>query len=107
VEALAALVKNALDATEGDQPILLKAESSGDSIRFAVRDRGVGMTPEVMDRVLEPFFTTKPAGKGMGLGAFLAHLFVQRLGGHLSFESKPGEGCTAVMELPTAIHVKG
>jgi signal transduction histidine kinase len=67
---------------------------------FRVCDKGTGMTAEVMERVSEPFFTTKPAGKGMGLGAFLAHLFAQRLGGQLTFESQPGQGCTAILELP-------
>jgi two-component system sensor histidine kinase RegB len=65
-----------------------------------IRDHGTGMTTEVIERVSEPFFTTKPPGKGMGLGAFLAHLFAQRMGGQLSFDSKPGHGCTAVLELP-------
>jgi two-component system sensor histidine kinase RegB len=106
VEALTALVKNAVDASDDGQPIVLQVHSDGHSIRFVIHDRGIGMTPEVMDRVLEPFFTTKPAGKGMGLGAFLAHLFAQRLGGQLSFKSKPGEGCTVTLELPIAIHVQ-
>ena len=105
-EAIAALVKNALDASAGDQFIVLRVEPNGNSIRILVQDRGVGMTAEVMDRVLEPFFTTKPAGKGMGLGAFLAHLFAQQLGGRLSFQSKPGQGCVAVMELPLKPHVQ-
>jgi two-component system sensor histidine kinase RegB len=69
-------------------------------VRFIVRDEGHGMTPEVLERVVEPFFTTKSPGQGMGLGAFLAHLFAQTLGGQLSFESKPGRGCTAILELP-------
>jgi len=58
------------------------------------------MTLEVLERVAEPFFTTKPAGQGMGLGAFLAYLFAQTIGGQLSFESHPGQGSTAVLELP-------
>jgi two-component system sensor histidine kinase RegB len=106
VEALSALVKNALDASQNNEPIRLQVQADGDSIRFLIHDQGIGMSPEVLERVLEPFFTTKPAGKGMGLGAFLAHLFAQRLGGNLSFQSKPGEGCTAIMELPIAIHVQ-
>ena len=69
-------------------------------VRFMVRDEGIGMTPEVMERVDEPFFTTKPPGQGMGLGAFLAHLFAQTVGGQLLFESHPGQGSTAVLELP-------
>jgi two-component system sensor histidine kinase RegB len=58
------------------------------------------MSSEVMERVAEPFFTTKAPGQGMGLGAFLAHLFAQTSGGQLSFESQPGRGCTAMLELP-------
>jgi two-component system sensor histidine kinase RegB len=58
------------------------------------------MSSEVMERVSEPFFTTKAPGQGMGLGAFLAHLFAQTIGGHLSFESHTGQGCTAMLELP-------
>jgi two-component system sensor histidine kinase RegB len=106
VEALAALVKNALEASRDGEPIRLHVQSNSDSIRFAIHDRGSGMTPETLDRVLEPFFTTKPAGKGMGLGAFLAHLFAQRLGGRLFYQSTPGEGSTATMELPIAVDVK-
>jgi two-component system sensor histidine kinase RegB len=105
VEALAALVKNALDASGQDEPVTLQARPTFGRIRFLIRDQGVGMTPEVLERVSEPFFTTKPTGKGMGLGAFLAHLFAQRLGGELSFDSQPGRGCTAVLELPVT-HVQ-
>jgi two-component system sensor histidine kinase RegB len=104
VEALSALVKNALDASQKDQPVRLSATPGADSVRLLIQDQGAGMTPEVLDRVLEPFFTTKPAGKGMGLGAFLAHLFAQRLGGQLSFESRLGQGCTAIVEFPSPNH---
>jgi len=100
VEALSALVKNALDASRAGKPVLLRAAAHHDRIRFLIRDAGEGMTREILERVSEPFFTTKPAGKGMGLGAFLAHQFAQRLGGELSFESQPGRGCTAILELP-------
>jgi two-component system sensor histidine kinase RegB len=100
VEALSALLKNALDASSGNDPVILQARSDQDRVCFLIRDKGVGMTTEVLERVSEPFFTTKPTGKGMGLGAFLAHLFAHRLGGQLSFESQPGQGCTAILELP-------
>jgi two-component system sensor histidine kinase RegB len=101
IEALSALVKNALDASAEDKPVLLEAvESTTERVRFAVRDQGTGMTPEVLERVAEPFFTTKDTGQGMGLGAFLVYLFAQTLGGELSFESKPGLGCCAILQLP-------
>jgi two-component system sensor histidine kinase RegB len=74
-------------------------------VRFLIHDEGTGMSAEVLERVAEPFFTTKAPGKGMGLGAFLAHLFAQTLGGQLSFESEPGRGCTVTLELPDMKHV--
>lgn len=106
VEAVGALVKNALDASPNGESVVVQARSSNEGLQFRVRDRGTGMTPEIMERVAEPFFTTKPPGQGMGLGAFLAHLFAQRLGGSLSFESTPGHGCTAILDLPLTNHVE-
>jgi two-component system sensor histidine kinase RegB len=101
VEALSALVKNALDASTNGKPVLLEAvESTKERVRLVVRDEGIGMTPAVLERVAEPFFTTKAPGQGMGLGAFLAHLFAQTLGGELSFQSEPGRGCSAILVLP-------
>jgi len=106
VEALSALTKNALDASpNGDPIILIAVESTNGGVRFIVRDNGIGMPPEVLERVAEPFFTTKATGQGMGLGAFLAHLFAQTLGGQLSFESEPGRGCIATLDLPASNNV--
>jgi two-component system sensor histidine kinase RegB len=107
VEALSALVKNALDASSDGKPVSLSAAHfSGGRVQFRVRDEGIGMSPETMERVAEPFFTTKAPGKGMGLGGFLVHLFAETLGGHLSFESELGRGCTAILELPDLKHAK-
>jgi two-component system sensor histidine kinase RegB len=58
------------------------------------------MSPETLNRVAEPFFTTKTAQGGMGLGTFLARAFAERLGGSLTFESELGKGSTALLELP-------
>jgi two-component system sensor histidine kinase RegB len=66
---------------------------------FEIRDYGMGMTPEVMRRISEPFFTTKPVGKGMGLGVFLARSIVLRIDGQISFDSQPGKGTTAKIML--------
>jgi two-component system sensor histidine kinase RegB len=101
VEALAALTKNALDASSNDKPVRLCAvESNKERVRFVIEDNGTGMSPEVLERVAEPFFTTKAPGHGMGLGAFLAYLFAQTVGGQLLFDSTPGRGCSATLELP-------
>jgi two-component system sensor histidine kinase RegB len=107
VEALSALVKNAIDASQDGQQVLLSAIRTGPGhVGFLVRDEGMGMSSEVIERAAEPFFTTKPPGEGMGLGAFLAHLFAQTIGGHLSFESNPGQGCTAILEVPDMSHAR-
>ena len=60
------------------------------------------MTPEVLARVSEPFFTTKPYGKGTGLGLAMARGFVEQSGGGMSIESQPERGTTVNIWLPTA-----
>ncbi len=72
----------------------------GDYIVVTVRDTGTGIPPEVMDRVLEPFFTTKAVGKGTGLGLSQIYGFVRQSGGELSIHSREGEGTTITMFLP-------
>ena len=67
---------------------------------IAVTDTGRGMTPQIMQRVLEPFFTTKPAGEGPGLGLATAHGVIRQSGGHLCLESQPGVGTTCRIFLP-------
>ena len=107
IESLSALVKNALDASSSVGRVRLEAfQASAGRVRFLIHDEGSGMSAEVLERVAEPFFTTKAPGKGMGLGAFLAHLFAQTLGGNLSFESEPGRGCTVTLELPDMRNVR-
>jgi two-component system, sensor histidine kinase RegB len=61
--------------------------------------QGTGMTPEVLRRIGEPFFTTKEPGKGMGLGTFLARTLAGKLGGRLTFESPEEAGFSAILEL--------
>jgi len=98
--SLAALIKNALDANIADGKIVIRAERSGSQVKFSIVDSGQGMPEHVLRRIAEPFFTTKAPGKGMGLGTFLVRTFAERLGGDLSFESAPGKGTTARLNLP-------
>jgi signal transduction histidine kinase len=65
-----------------------------------VIDRGTGMTPEHLGRAGEPFFTTKPAGAGTGLGLFVARATIEQLGGSLALASTVGQGTTATIVLP-------
>lgn len=74
----------------------------GRFVSICVSDTGVGMTPEVRRKALEPFFTTKPPGAGSGLGLSMVHGFVTRSGGHLRIESDVGRGSTVCMFLPVS-----
>ncbi len=99
-QALTALVRNALDASVPGEPVDLCADCGEGKLRFTVRDRGAGMTPDILKRIAEPFFTTKAPGRGMGLGTFLARAFAENLRGSLAFESVAGQGTTVILELP-------
>ncbi|HVV51521.1 MAG TPA: ATP-binding protein, partial [Polyangia bacterium] len=85
-QALRGLVDNARQASPPGAPVTLRVAADGGARRlvFEIADRGAGMPPDLLARVGEPFFTTKPAGRGMGLGIFLARAVVERLGGELS-----------------------
>src|SRR6185295_9081308 len=91
-QVIGSIVRNAQDASENGAPVIVAAASSGEALRIEVRDEGVGMAPEVLARAGEPFFTTKPPGRGMGLGLFLSRAVVERLGGALEIDSQPGRG---------------
>jgi two-component system, sensor histidine kinase RegB len=99
-QALRGLVNNALEASPEGTSIDLVASEGSDSILLEIRDRGSGMAPEVLQRVSEPFFTTKEAGQGMGLGVFLARTLVEKIDGRLLLTSTLGEGTTARVHLP-------
>ena len=103
VQVLANLVHNALHATpEGGAKVVLTSEVAGGALRFTVVDRGKGVARDDLERVGEPFFTTKPPGQGMGLGLFLARAFADRYGGQLVFSSEEGKGTRVTLELPIA-----
>lgn len=80
--------------------IVLAVRKEGSSVRVEVRDRGIGMTEEEVLRALEPFYTTKP--KGVGLGLPLTRQYVEENRGVLRIESVKGEGTTMSMEFPAA-----
>lgn len=106
VQVLSNLVQNALHATpDGGTPVVLMSDVVGGKLRFTVIDRGHGVARADLDRVGEPFFTTKPPGQGMGLGLFLARAFADRYGGQLVFSSEEGRGSRVTLELPARSRV--
>ena len=111
--ALLNLAVNARDAMEGQGTLTIAASNlprperpahlpPGEYVEVAVRDTGAGMPPEVVARATEPFFTTKPQGKGTGLGLAMVHGFAVQSGGALAIESRPGEGTAIRIILPRA-----
>ncbi|WP_081590437.1 ATP-binding protein [Blastomonas sp. AAP53] len=86
-----------LDASYCDQHDDLAA---GDYVQIAISDTGVGMSPEVQARALDPFFTTKDVGKGTGLGLSQVYGFLKQSAGHLNLYSEEGKGTTVKLYLP-------
>jgi|GEM_PF-2112714 len=97
------LIVNAGEAIEGAGRIRLSAVflRDQDAVEIVVQDTGVGMTPEVLSRALDPFFTTKKRGLSTGLGLSLVHAAVRSAGGEMRIDSTPGAGTTITLSLPT------
>jgi two-component system, NtrC family, sensor kinase len=78
---------------DGYEPTLAVATKSlGDSVEIRVRDNGVGILPEVREKIFNPFFTTKPPGEGTGLGLSLSHdIVVRQHAGSIEVDTRPGE----------------
>jgi CheY-like chemotaxis protein len=99
--ALMNLAINARDAIAGTGRIeLATARVEDGAVEIAVADTGAGMAPELLERVIEPFFTTKAQGKGSGLGLSMVYGFVCQSGGTLTIESTPGAGTRVRIRLP-------
>ena len=98
-QVLVALLRNAFDASSADQRVALRVAAEN-GVRVEVIDRGRGMNEEEAARAGEPFFTTKPAGAGLGLGLFLVRAFADQMGGTLRLTSTPGQGTSAILHLP-------
>jgi PAS domain S-box-containing protein len=104
--ALLNLAVNARDAMPegGRLTIGTRRARGGDDANavLTVTDSGTGMAPEVAERATEPFFTTKPRGKGSGLGLSMVYGFARQSGGEVVIRSRPGAGATIAISLPLA-----
>lgn len=101
--ALQGIVRNALEAASDRglaQVVRLDVRLDDRCAALMIEDESGGMPPEVARRANEPFFTTKPTGRGMGLGLFLASTLCERLDGRLTVAATEGEGTTITLDLP-------
>jgi signal transduction histidine kinase len=86
------IIDNAADAMEGRGEIVLRTYKEDDQVVVEIVDNGPGIPREIQSRIYEPFFTTKPPGKGTGLGLHISHdIIVNRHHGQFLVESKPGQ----------------
>jgi signal transduction histidine kinase len=82
--------------------VLVSTKKIKDSVEISIKDNGNGIPKKVLDKIFQPFFTTKPTGQGTGLGLSLRYDIVKAHGGELSVETKEGEGAEFEIQLPNA-----
>ncbi len=101
-QALVALLVNAVEAmNEGGRLVVRTAPApEPDQVRLSVSDSGVGIAPDVLPRIFDPFFSTKHETKGVGLGLAVVYGIVRRHDGRIDVESRPGQGTTFTITLP-------
>ncbi|RPD99160.1 sensor histidine kinase, partial [Aureibaculum marinum] len=104
------LITNALHAispnsktpekTVKDPTIWVSTKSVGDTVVIKIKDNGSGIPKKIIDKIFQPFFTTKASGQGTGLGLSMSYDIVKSHGGDLNVESKEGEGTTFTISIP-------
>lgn len=100
--ALINLVVNAIQALDGEGLLTVSSTSRGQAVEVAVADTGPGIAPEIRDSLFEPFVTTKPEGRGTGLGLSTVLMVVERHNGKIDFSSDGAAGTVFRIALPTA-----
>ena len=97
-----AATKRKADADDGSEPTLIATTKNlGDKVEIRIRDNGTGIPTEVKEKIFNPFFTTKSAGEGTGLGLSLSHdIIVKQHGGRIEVETEPGQFTEFTIVLP-------
>ena len=102
-QVLLALMVNAMDAMPqgGNLWVTTQANSDDATVRVIVRDDGMGIPPDILPRMFEPFLTTKETGRGVGLGLAISRSILERHDGTIEVQSEPGHGTTFTITLPS------
>jgi two-component system NtrC family sensor kinase len=101
LQVLMNVISNAVDAMEGEGRIVIEAQSVVDGhVDIVITDTGSGVEEDDLNRVFDPFFSTKDVGKGTGLGLFITHQIMERNNGRVMIKSVPGKGTTVVLRIP-------
>ena len=96
------ILTNAAQAVKGEGEVFIKVGGvpGKDLVEVSVRDTGPGIKTEIVEKIFDPFFTTKDVDRGTGLGLAISHGIVERHGGRIEVESRPGAGSTFTIVLP-------
>jgi two-component system NtrC family sensor kinase len=107
-QVLLNLLNNAIDAiterhgSEGGELSVQAGPDTKGRVRISVRDNGAGISAENLKKIFAPFFTTKPPGKGTGLGLYVCYGIIEGMGGTMEVESQRGVGTTFIVSLPAS-----
>jgi signal transduction histidine kinase len=93
------LIDNAIDAMRGEGEIRITTRRNGNGVIVEIQDSGSGIPSEIMPKIYDPFFTTKPVGQGAGLGLNIVHNIVHKHNGRIEIQSDPGHTIFQI-ELP-------
>jgi signal transduction histidine kinase len=93
------LIHNSIQAMEGKGRLTISVEETDKNVKVTFADTGKGIPVDIKDRIFEPFFTTKPQGEGSGLGLDIVRKIIEKHGGSVDFESRPGK-TKFVIEIP-------
>jgi two-component system NtrC family sensor kinase len=96
------LLKNGVDAMEGTGELHISARLDGSEVEIVFKDTGPGIASEVLPHIYEPFYSTKAANLGSGMGLFIAHEIVEEHGGSIRAANAPGTGALFFIRLPSA-----
>ncbi len=97
------LVENAMNATADGGDVRVEVKSARGGVRLRVEDDGPGMDERTLQRIFDPYFSTRPRGRGTGLGLPIVQSLVRTLGGEVTVESTPGKGARFEVWLPACV----